>query len=143
MAVRTGSVWKARKRNGLGLPWTFTIYELSEDRLFITTGVLNKREDEVRLYRITDISLTKSLWQRILGMGTIHLDSSDKSMKNFELVNVKDSDTVKEQISQLVEAARIKNRVSARENMNDYDIPGDADGDGVPDIAEGPGPEDH
>lgn len=141
--ARTGSIWRARKRNALGLPWTFTIYELTNDRLFITTGILNKREDEVRLYRITDISLTKSLWQRILGMGTIHLDSSDQSLKNFELINVKTPDTVKEQISQLVEAARLKNRVYARENMNGYDIPGDADDDGVPDIAEGPGPEDH
>ena len=51
------TVWKARKRNFLGLPWTFTVYGFSQDRLFIKSGIFNTREDEVRLYRITDIGL--------------------------------------------------------------------------------------
>ena len=32
-------VWKDRKRNFLGLPWTFTKYSLSEDRFFIEKGL--------------------------------------------------------------------------------------------------------
>ena len=58
-------VWEDRKRNFLGLPWTFTKYTLTPERLFINTGFLNSREDEVRLYRITDMTLTRSLWQKI------------------------------------------------------------------------------
>ena len=72
---RDDLVWSDRKRNWLGLPWTFTVYGLTEDRLFIKTGVLNIHEDEVRLYRILDLSLRKTLWQRIMGLGTIHVDS--------------------------------------------------------------------
>ena len=53
---RDDLVWSDRKRNWLGLPWTFTVYGLTEDRLFIKTGVLNIHEDEVRLYRILDLS---------------------------------------------------------------------------------------
>ena len=109
------TVWKARKRNFLGLPWTFTIYGFSEDRLYIKTGVLNTREDEVRLYRITDIGLERSLWQRIMGMGTIRVYSSDQSLGDFSLVNVKDCENVKEQLSQLIEAERENKRVSSRE----------------------------
>ena len=45
-------LWSARKRNALGLPWTFTKYAFTEDRLFVTTGLLKTVEDEVRLYRI-------------------------------------------------------------------------------------------
>ena len=72
---REDMIWSDRKRNWLGLPWTFTVYGLTEDRLFIKTGVLNIHEDEVRLYRILDLSLRRSFWQRIVGLGTIHVDS--------------------------------------------------------------------
>ena len=98
----TNTIWKARKRNFLGLPRTFTIYGFSEDRLYIKTGVLNTREDEVRLYRITDIGLTRSLWQRIMGMGSIQIFSSDQSMGDFCLVNVMFCVYVKVQLSLLV-----------------------------------------
>mgnify|MGYP000064782610 FL=1 len=49
-------VWKDRKRTLFGLPWSFTKYSLSDDRLFISTGFLSTKEDEVRLYRIMDIT---------------------------------------------------------------------------------------
>ncbi len=45
-------IWSDRKRIFCGLPWTFTTYTLTSDRLFIETGMLGKHEDEVRLYRI-------------------------------------------------------------------------------------------
>lgn len=112
-------VWKDRKRNFLGLPWTFTKYVLSEDRLFITTGLLKTEEDEVRLYRILDMTKSKTLGQKIFGMGTIKISSADKSQGNFELKNVKHVDEVKEKLSQLVEDARDRKRVSNREYMED------------------------
>lgn len=112
-------VWKDRKRNFLGLPWTFTKYALSEDRLFITTGLLKTEEDEVRLYRILDMTKSKTLGQKIFGMGTIKISSADKSQGNFELKNVKHVDEVKEKLSQLVEDARDRKRVSNREYMED------------------------
>ena len=113
--IMTNTIWKARKRNFLGLPWTFTVYGFSEDRLYIKTGILSTREDEVRLYRITDIGLTRSFWQRIMGMGSIQIYSSDQSMGDFQLVNIKDSENVKEQLSQLIEKERQEKRVSSRE----------------------------
>ena len=121
------TIWKARKRNFLGLPWTFTVYGFSEDRLYVKTGILSTREDEVRLYRITDIGLTRSFWQRIMGMGTIQIYSSDQSMGDFQLINIKDSENVKEQLSQLIEAERENKRVSSREfRGGDDELDGDA-----------------
>lgn len=111
----TNTIWKARKNNLLGLPWTFTVYGFSEDRLFVKSGILNMREDEVRLYRITDITLTRSLWQRIMRMGSIQISSSDKSMGNFSLKNIKNCDKVKELLSELIEKERDSKRVSSRE----------------------------
>ncbi len=111
--------WKQRKRIWCGLPWTFTVYSLSEDRLFIDSGVFTKRQDEVRLYRVLDVSLKRSLGQRIFGMGTIHICSSDKTMKDFDLINIKNSKDVKEMISEYVETQREKKRVVSREYMTD------------------------
>ncbi len=123
---RENIVWKDRKRNFLGLPWTFTKYALDKERLFIETGVLSSREDEVRLYRITDLTLTRNLWQRIIRTGTIHCDSADKTMKNFDIKNIKNASETKETLSNFVEEARRKNRVYARESM-EYDYDEDSD----------------
>ena len=123
---RENTLWSDRKRNFLGLPWTFTKYSFDESRLFIETGLLTSREDEVRLYRITDLTLTRNLWQKIIRTGTVHCDSSDKTMKDFEIQNIKDAYNVKEKLSELVEQARKNNRVYTRESM-DYDTYEDDD----------------
>ena len=110
-------IWKDRKRTLFGLPLSFTRYSLSEDRFFISTGLFSVNEDEVRLYRILDVSLKMSFWQRIFGVGTICVSSSDKSMENFEIKSVKKPREVKEQLSQLVEKNRDAKRVTNREFM--------------------------
>ena len=115
-----GVVWRDRRRIWCGLPWTFTVYSLSPERLFIERGFLNREEDEVRLYRIRDVSLRRTLLQRIFGIGTINICSNDSNLKDFQLVNVKNSRDVKEQLSQFVEADRQRKRVTAREIMGGH-----------------------
>ncbi len=114
-------VFRDRKRNWCGLPWSFTIYSFDDERIFIESGVFSKKEDEVRLYRVLDISLTRSFIQRIFKMGTITIDSSDKTLKCFQLKNIKNSREVKEQLSQLVEEERQRKRITGREYMVDHD----------------------
>lgn len=111
-------IWKDRKRIFFGLPWTFTKYSLSEDRLFISTGFFSVKEDEVRLYRIMDVSLERKLWQRMCGLGTIKCCSADKTMEDFEIRNIKKSREVKEMLSNMVEDERTKKKVSSREFMD-------------------------
>ena len=111
-------IWKDRKRIFFGLPWTFTKYSLSEDRLFISTGFFSVKEDEVRLYRIMDVSLDRKLWQRMCGLGTIKCCSADKTMGDFEIKNIKKSREVKEMLSNMVEDERTKKKVSSREFMD-------------------------
>ena len=111
-------IWKDRKRIFFGLPWTFTKYSLSEDRLFISTGFFSVQEDEVRLYRIMDVSLERKLWQRMCGLGTIKCCSADKTMGDFEIKNIKKSREGKEMLSNMVEDERTKKKVSSREFMD-------------------------
>ncbi len=107
-------LWKDRKRH-LGLPLSFTRYRLSEDRLFCETGFLNLRADEVLLYRVQDLELTMTLGQRIFGVGTVCVHSSDKSMPHLDLKNVKRPREVKELIHQSVEEAKNRRRMRATE----------------------------
>ena len=111
-------VWKDRKRNALGLPWTFTTYSLSEDRLFVKSGLLKTVENEVRLYRVLDSSLSRTLFQKIFGIGTIQVSSADKTLGDFELKNIKRPEEIKEKLSALVEENREKKRVTSREYMD-------------------------
>ena len=111
-------IWKDRKRIFFGLPWTFTKYSISEDRLLISTGFFSVKEDEVRLYRIMDVSLERKLWQRMCGLGTIICCSADKTMGDFEIRNIKKSREVKEMLSNMVEDERTKKKVSSREFMD-------------------------
>ena len=119
--LEEGIVWRERKRVFFGLPWTFTIYSASEEILYIKRGLLNQSEDEVRLYRITDISLKRKLWQRWFGLGTIHCCSGDKTMKDFDILNIKNSKEIKKQLSEMVEKQRVEKRVGSREYINGGD----------------------
>ena len=107
-------LWKDRKRH-FGLPLSFTRYRLSGDRLFCETGFFNLRSEEVLLYRVRDLSLNMTLGQRIFGVGTVCVQSSDKSMPHLDLKNVKNPREVKELIHQNVEAAKDKRRMRTTE----------------------------
>lgn len=123
-------LWSDRKRVlFFGLPLSFTTYRLTSNRLFINSGFLTQKQDEVRLYRITDVSLSRTLIQRIFGLSTIHCNSSDKTLGNFDIINVKDGENVKELLSQSVEEERMARRVYTRENMVDTVDDGDQDQD--------------
>ena len=111
-------LWCDRLRH-LGLPLSFTRYSLSNDRLFLETGLLNTKCDEVLLYRVRDISLNITLGQRIFGVGTVTVLSSDKSLPKLELKNVKQPRAVKELIHQTVEEMKIARRMRTTEIMDD------------------------
>ena len=116
MSVTIEYLWKDRKRY-FGLPLSFTRYRLSEDRLFLSEGFLNIKDDEILLYRVRDIDSSRSLGQRIFGVGTVTVLSSDKTMPTLVLKNVKDPGFVKELIHQQVEETKLKRRVRLGEIM--------------------------
>ena len=125
MSINIECLWKDRKRH-LGLPLSFTRYQLSEDRLFVSEGFLNIKDDEVLLYRVRDIDTQRSLWQRIFGVGTVTVISSDKTMPTLVLKNIKDPLMVKELIHNQVEEMKIQRRVHFGE-IATTDMDGDDD----------------
>lgn len=121
-------IWKDRKRH-LGLPLSFTRYALSEDRLFLSVGFFSIKDEEILLYRIRDISTSRSLWQRMFGVGSITVVSSDKTAPTLLLKNVKNPLDVKEMLHQQVEKAKIQRRIRLGEIMTDTpeDLPEESD----------------
>lgn len=116
------TLWQGRKRVlFFGLPWTFTKYTLLEDKFIVDSGFFNSTQDEIRLYRIMDMTLKRSFWQKIFGLGTIVCDTVDKSSPKLEIANIKNSLMVKEALSDAVEEERVKKRVSSREFMQTDD----------------------
>ena len=109
-------IWRDRKRY-LGMPISFTRYAMSDDRLFTSVGFLNIKDDEILLYRVRDIDTNRSIWQRLFGVGTVTVMSSDKTMPTMVLKNIKDPVAVKEMIHEQVEDMKLKRRVRVGEIM--------------------------
>jgi uncharacterized membrane protein YdbT with pleckstrin-like domain len=110
-------VWSDRKRTIFGLPLSFTVYRLTEEKLLISTGFFSTKEEEVRLYRIMDVTKHRTLGQKIFGLGTIHCCSADKSTPEFDIKNIKKVNEVKELLSDMIEKERDRKRISGREFM--------------------------
>ena len=120
MSITIEYLWKDRKRF-LGMPLSFTRYMLSEDRLFLSKGFLNVQDDEVLLYRVRDISTSRNLLQRMLGVGTVTVMSTDKTCPNLVMKNIKDPVAVKEMLHKHVEEMKLHRQVRVNEltNMDD------------------------
>ena len=98
-------LWKDRKRI-LGLPISFTRYEASKDRMTMRRGFFRTETEEILIYRIMDIRLVRTFGQKLCGVGTITLISSDKTTPTLELKNIRRSDKVRRFLSNLIEQQR-------------------------------------
>lgn len=112
--MKAGCVWIDKKRH-LGLPISFTKYSLTDERLYTESGFINLKESELLLYRVRDIGLTRTLWQRLFGVGTIHIYSSDTTDEHLDIVNVKKAKDVKDLISSKVEESKKSRRIGTTE----------------------------
>ena len=119
-------IWRDRKRPIFGLPLSFTVYTLTEEKLLVDTGILSTKQEEIKLYRMMDLTLRRSIFQRIFGVGTIHICAADKTSPEFDIKDIKKPFEVKEKLSKMIEEQRDKKRISGREFLgaddDDHDI---------------------
>lgn len=121
-------IWKDRKRF-LGMPLSFTRYALSDDRLFLSVGLFSVKDEELLLYRVRDISTKRTLWQRIFGVGSVTVRSSDKSTPTLVLKNIKHPYDFKELLHENVEECKLRRRMRVGEMITDIDDADDPDDD--------------
>lgn len=84
----------------------FTIYELTNKRLRLKTGVLSQRIEETELYRIRDYSIEKPFLLRIFNLGNLILYSSDATSSVIVLSAIKDVEKISNLIRDNVENVR-------------------------------------
>ncbi|MBQ2184342.1 MAG: PH domain-containing protein [Lachnospiraceae bacterium] len=100
-------LWRDKKRVlFFGPPWSFTSYEITEKKLRISKGFFKKTEDDIMLYRISDITFFQTLGERMNKLGTLCVLSSDTSSPETHLIHIKNARKVKELLMQKVEEAR-------------------------------------
>lgn len=108
-------LWTDKKRPFFGLPLSFTRYTLTKDKLIITVQFLCLHEEEIRLYRIMDVTLKQSLLQRLFGVGTIHCCSVDVSSPEFDISSVRMPRKVRDMLSEAVDTQRKERNVTSSE----------------------------
>ena len=103
------------------------VFEITGERIRITQGVINQHVDEIELYRVKDTQLFRTWWMRLTGLGSIFLDTSDRSTPKLTIPAISNSMEVRETLRKQVEHQRDKKRVREM----DFD---DADADGLGDL---------
>ncbi len=85
-----------------------TTYEVTEERLILHKGIINKSIDEIELYRIKDVRIDFSLINQWADIGTITISSSDETTRDGDLVipYVEQARARREKLRDLVNAAR-------------------------------------
>ena len=117
MVDKSRIIWHDRKRNGLGLPWTFTVYNVGEDLLTVDTGFFKREENDCYMYKIQDAKLTRSLTQRMFGLGTVTCFTGDTTDKQLVLKNIRQSMEIKDYIVKASEQARLRRRTVNMQNI--------------------------
>lgn len=107
-------LWKDRKRY-LGLPISFTVYSFDENRFYCKKGLFNTAEEEILLYRVLDISIKRTLIQKLFRVGTVYLNTADQTSPTFEIKNIREADKVRKALSTIVERERDEKRVLGKE----------------------------
>ena len=86
----------------------FTVYEITDQRIKLKTGILNQEIDECELYRVRDYKIVKPFFQRIFGLGKIELVTSDRSNSSINLNGIKNPENLYDLIRDNVEKIRRK-----------------------------------
>lgn len=110
-----------------GLPFTFTTYTVTDDIITVNSGLVRRVENDCYLYKVVDVRLEASLFERLFGLGTVHCFSSDKTDPDLRLMHIKNAKAVKDFILKQSEEERMR-----RKTLNTQSLDG-APGIGVGD----------
>jgi len=65
-------------------------YEVTADRIEWSRGILDRRVDNVDMFRVVDLKMRRSLLDCIFGVGTVALITTDKTDPEFEFEKIQD-----------------------------------------------------
>jgi membrane protein YdbS with pleckstrin-like domain len=68
-----------------------TYYEVTPDRIEWSRGILDRKVDNLDMFRVVDLKLRRNLLDCILGIGTVGLITTDKTDPKFAFEKMRDS----------------------------------------------------
>ncbi|NQY09727.1 MAG: PH domain-containing protein [Flavobacteriales bacterium] len=89
----------------------FWKFEITNERLTETTGVLSKSTDELELYRVKDIKLDQPFLLRLVGLSNIRMATSDRTHPVVLIPAISGGKELREQLRKAVEDRRDKKKV--------------------------------
>lgn len=103
--------FKERKRRVfLGLPFSFTVFRIYEEKINIKRGFFKTVEDDCYMYKVQDVKLTRTLAEKMVGLGTVVCYTGDITSPELKLTHVKHSKDIKEYLLKASEDSRRKRR---------------------------------
>jgi uncharacterized membrane protein YdbT with pleckstrin-like domain len=105
------------------LRWRTTVYELTTRRLRLRDGILTRHGRDIPLSRISDVSFRKGVLDRILGAGTLVVESPGEHGETI-LSEIPQVERVSALISQLMEDERLRDSRLARPDFRNGGDPG-------------------
>ena len=88
-----------------------TTYELTSQRLRIRAGILNKKVDELELFRVRDYTMEQPLLLRMVGLGNMTLITSDATTPTVVMRAIPGVEVVREKLRTAVQNERDRKRV--------------------------------
>ncbi len=81
-------------------------YELTSQRFIHKAGILSRRTDRIELIDIDDVSYVQGIVQRMLGIGSIKITSSDRSHPELSMLGIDGVERVADMIDDARRAER-------------------------------------
>ena len=81
-------------------------YEVTTERIRITTGLLSRRSSELELYRVRDYTVVEPFWLRLVGRGNLIIESADRTTAHVVIHAVPAVNSLKDQVRAHTERMR-------------------------------------
>lgn len=114
-----GELWSDKAR-WAGLPVLFTRYSMTDETIYVYRGLLFTTEDRLLLYRVLDIRVGRTLFNRILGTGTVVLYAADATEPALVMKGIKNPHEVADLVQRLAEDARARVGIRGTETFGAF-----------------------
>ena len=102
----------------LGLPLTFTKYTITDEVITVNSGFLRREENDCYLYKVVDVRLERTLWERMSGLGTVHCFSGDVTDSDLKMQHIRNAKQIKDFILRQSEEERMKRKTLHTQSLD-------------------------
>jgi uncharacterized membrane protein YdbT with pleckstrin-like domain len=81
-------------------------YEVTTERVRVTTGIFSRRTSELELYRVRDYTVVEPFWLRLIGRGNLIIETADRTNPHLVIHAVPGVTPLKDQIRTHTERMR-------------------------------------